>query len=124
MLDYKIILSGGASRATFFCERCSLGGDGVEITATSRGKLLKKVQKKQPGVCVNCGGSRRESANSSRPCTECGGSGVCPECNGSFARSWNDLPVTAQAKILSRLEHGEDLVAGYEVTTGLIRELF
>ena len=84
---------------------------------------MKKYRVKQPGVCVSCGGSRRDEtrADSCKACKECGGSGACPECNGEFSRSWDDLSITAQSAVLTRIENGEDLVGGYQIVSGMYK---
>jgi len=121
MKNCKMILVGRDQSIQFFCERCAVG-DVVEVRA-ARGRPVKKYRVKQPGVCVSCGGSRRDESctDSSKACPECGGSGVCPECNGEYSRSWNDLSITAQSAVLSRIEHGEDLVGGYQIVNGMYK---
>lgn len=117
MQNCKMMLIGRDRHLEFFCERCAVG----EVVETSyvAGRLKRAYRVKQPGVCVSCSGSG--CVESGRRCAECSGTGVCPECNGSYSRSWDQLPLTAQSKVLSRLDVGEDLLGGYEVISGLYR---
>lgn len=117
MRNCKMMLIGRDRHLEFFCERCAVG-EAVE-TSYVRGRASTTYKVKRPGVCVSCEGSG--CAESGRRCVECGGTGVCPDCNGSYAQSWDQLPITAQSKVLSRLEVGEDLLGGYEVVNGMFR---
>src|SRR5689334_24904713 len=110
MHNCKMILIGRDRDVQFFCERCAVG-ESVEVRSAN-GRTIRKYRTKQPGVCVGCGGAGRdESTQAYRKCAECSGSGVCPECNGEYSRSWNDLSISAQSKGISRLQHGEDPLA-------------
>ncbi len=124
MIDCRVMITGPDRHATFFCECCAVGGVQHE-TRRVKGRIITEAHNKVPGKCTTCNGTGKGTnafGSPAKHCHSCGGSGVCPECNGSYARTWDQLPVTAQAKVLSRLEHNENLVVGYEYSTGLFRE--
>lgn len=115
-----MMISGHGRDVAFFCERCAVG-DTISIR-TAGGRFKQLARRKEPGVCVGCGGTGKDEIQRSKRCGECGGSGVCPECNGNYSRSWSELPLAARNGVLSKLDHGEDLLAGYETIAGLYRE--
>lgn len=121
MRNCKMILSGRDRGVQFLCERCAVG-EVVEVRQND-GRSTRKLRSKQPGVCVSCAGAGKTDYPRCK-CKECTGTGVCPECNGEYSRSWNDLPITAQSKVLSRLDHDEDLIGGMEIMSGLYKTYF
>ena len=117
MRNCKMMLIGHDRHLEFFCERCAVGE--IVETSVTGGRVRQTYRVKRPGVCLSCEGSG--CAESGRRCAECSGTGICPECNGSYARSWEELSLTAQSSVISRLEVGEDLLGGYEVVNGLYK---
>lgn len=121
MAAYRLVVTGHERRVSFECERCS--GVDFEFAPTDE-KLPRPMRDvRQPGMCVTCFG--RGKTDSGVRCNECGGNGLCPECGGQYSRTWSELPMNAQSKLMSELERGDLSPASFvNQNTNTVADLF
>jgi hypothetical protein len=82
----------------FACDRCCASNDEQCSFDTYNRPYQRSLQIE--GQCVTCEGTGFEPEHDNELCSECGGSGVCPECDGKAHRGWETLPDDVQDELM------------------------
>lgn len=89
MPSFKPSFIGEDNEMCFICERCQVNQQEAISYDTYNRPLVTILR--QPGQCVSCDGTGFLRGSHGQLCPECGGTGVCSECDGRYARDWSDL---------------------------------
>jgi len=118
MAGFRTVFTGEEHALSFLCERCTRPRMNSSFDTYNRPYA---GHFRHFGECVSCEGTGFNPRKDSKLCNECGGSGICSDCNGKYSREWFGLSPYMREELLEHWEIYNIRPRHYAAVAGLYR---